>query len=113
MFDKLKAEKNLKEAIKEEQFKRIQALNIKVEQQQDSCTQQKVRASEMEKMLSLKVEELQEKISCYEKGPELPVRFNTEYDPQPRGSGMQEKPKNRKGWKKFAYNVKPWHGRKK
>ncbi len=61
MFEKLTAEKAHKEAIKEELFKKIQALNIKVRQQQDTVIQQKVKASEREKMLSLKPEELEEK----------------------------------------------------
>ncbi len=113
MFEKLKAEKAHKEAIKEEQFKKIQALNIKVRQQQDTLIQQKVKASEREKMLSLKLEELEEKISCYEKGacPELTVRFNTEDDSLTHQAPKHKK--KRKGWKKVAYSIKPWHWGKK
>eukprot|EP00064_Thunnus_orientalis_P025581 superscaffoldBa00013302_g25971 len=57
MLEKLKAEKDHKEAIK----------------QQDLCTQEKLKASERENVFSLKLEELKEKISCYEKAahPEL------------------------------------------
>lgn len=102
MFEKLKAEKAHREAIKEEQFKKIQALHIKVRQQQDLLTQQKLRASEKEKMLSLKVEELEEKISRYEKAASSETDDSDEEVP-----GKQKR--KRKGWKKVVDNIKPWH----
>ncbi|KAL7401299.1 hypothetical protein ABVT39_026149 [Epinephelus coioides] len=64
MFEKFQAEKAEKESSKEKN----QALIKKAEELQDLCNQQNLRASEREKMLSLKVAELEEKLAWHEMG---------------------------------------------
>ncbi|XP_071359239.1 paramyosin-like [Trachinotus anak] len=115
LLEKIKEEKAHKEAIKDKQFQRIRALNNKVKQLQDSSAQQKLWASERENFLTLKVQELEQKNSDYEKRRSLKFAATStsedlsDDDQQPGCSKDTEKTTKPKGWNKFVHNVKPWN----